>query len=216
MLPILEAQEHFDNDSPLRGAVPVCERMTGVKTGFVMWPIRTAVSGKQMTPAGATEIMEVLGKEESLARIRKGNREASGVQWQFSEAQESVPSAMEGGAGPGSGRDPAPVKTTVITNRIRYLTEEAGARPLLHSGDYLHPGGSPGNAGADISGWLGPKASGRVTFGTFHSVFFHHFEAGLPLYGRSDIVTEEEQRTLSGPGAAGEAPSSIRRTRPSL
>ena len=45
---------------------------TGVKTGFVMWPVRTAVSGKQMTPAGATEIMEVLGKEESLKRIRKG------------------------------------------------------------------------------------------------------------------------------------------------
>ena len=35
-----------------------------------MWPVRTAVSGKQMTPAGATEIMSVLGKEESLARIR--------------------------------------------------------------------------------------------------------------------------------------------------
>ena len=44
----------------------------GYKTGFVMWPIRTAASGKQMTPAGATEIMEVLGKEESLKRIRKG------------------------------------------------------------------------------------------------------------------------------------------------
>ena len=37
-----------------------------------MWPLPTAVSGKQMTPAGATEIMEVLGKEESLKRIRKG------------------------------------------------------------------------------------------------------------------------------------------------
>ena len=37
-----------------------------------MWPVRSAVSGKQMTPAGATEIMEVLGKEESLKRIRKG------------------------------------------------------------------------------------------------------------------------------------------------
>ena len=37
-----------------------------------MWPIRTAVSGKQMTPAGATEIMEVLGKEESIKRIKKG------------------------------------------------------------------------------------------------------------------------------------------------
>ncbi len=44
----------------------------GVKNGYVMWPIRTAASGLQMTPAGATEIMEVLGKEESLVRIRKG------------------------------------------------------------------------------------------------------------------------------------------------
>ena len=44
----------------------------GVKTGFVMWPIRTAVSGKQMTPAGATEIMEIIGKEESIERIKKG------------------------------------------------------------------------------------------------------------------------------------------------
>ena len=42
------------------------------KNGYVLWPVRTAVSGKQMTPAGATEIMEILGKEESLSRIRKG------------------------------------------------------------------------------------------------------------------------------------------------
>ena len=35
-------------------------------------PIRTAVSGKQMTPGGATELMEVFGKEESIARIKKG------------------------------------------------------------------------------------------------------------------------------------------------
>ena len=45
---------------------------SGVKTGFVMWPLRTALSGKEMTPAGATEIMEVLGKEESLRRINIG------------------------------------------------------------------------------------------------------------------------------------------------
>ena len=44
----------------------------GYKNGYVMWPIRTAVSGKQMTPGGATELMEVLGKEESIARIKKG------------------------------------------------------------------------------------------------------------------------------------------------
>jgi glutamyl-tRNA synthetase len=34
-----------------------------------MWPLRTAVSGKQMTPAGATEIMEIIGKEETLKRV---------------------------------------------------------------------------------------------------------------------------------------------------
>lgn len=34
-----------------------------------MWPIRTALSGKQMTPGGATELMEILGRDESLKRI---------------------------------------------------------------------------------------------------------------------------------------------------
>ena len=71
VLPILEAQEDFSNDA-LFAALSEYVSNKGVKTGLVMWPIRTAVSGKQMTPAGATEIMEVLGKEESLARIRKG------------------------------------------------------------------------------------------------------------------------------------------------
>ena len=44
----------------------------GCKNGLALWPIRTAVSGKQMTPGGAYEIMEILGRDESLARIRKG------------------------------------------------------------------------------------------------------------------------------------------------
>ena len=42
------------------------------KNGQILWPLRTAVSGKQMTPGGATELMELLGKEESIARVRKG------------------------------------------------------------------------------------------------------------------------------------------------
>lgn len=71
VLSLLEAQEDFSNDA-LYGTLSQYVEEKGVKTGFVMWPIRTAVSGKQMTPAGATEIMEVLGKDESLARIRKG------------------------------------------------------------------------------------------------------------------------------------------------
>lgn len=71
VLPLLEAQEDYSNDG-LYAVLAKYVEEKGCKTGYVMWPIRTAVSGKQMTPAGATEIMEVLGKEESLARIRKG------------------------------------------------------------------------------------------------------------------------------------------------
>lgn len=71
VLPILEAQEDYSNDA-LYEALSRYVTEKGVKTGFVMWPIRIAVSGKQMTPAGATEILEVFGKEESLKRIRKG------------------------------------------------------------------------------------------------------------------------------------------------
>lgn len=71
VLPLLEKQEDYSNEA-LYGVLSQYVAEKGCKTGFVMWPIRTAVSGKQMTPAGATEIMEVLGKEESLARIRKG------------------------------------------------------------------------------------------------------------------------------------------------
>ena len=71
VLSLLEAQEDFSNDALYETLSKYVEEK-GVKTGFVMWPIRTAVSGKQMTPAGATEIMEVLGKEESLMRLRNG------------------------------------------------------------------------------------------------------------------------------------------------
>ena len=71
LLPILEAQEDYSNDALYQTLVAYVEKK-GCKNGYVMWPVRTAVSGKQMPPAGATEIMEVLGKEESLARIRVG------------------------------------------------------------------------------------------------------------------------------------------------
>ena len=71
LLPILEAQEDYSNDA-LYGLLQGYAKENGYKNGYVLWPVRTAVSGKQMTPAGATEIMEVLGKEETLNRIRKG------------------------------------------------------------------------------------------------------------------------------------------------
>ena len=70
LLPVLEQQEAFDNDSLYQLLVSYVEKK-GCKNGYVMWPVRTAESGKQMTPAGATEIMEILGKEESVHRIKK-------------------------------------------------------------------------------------------------------------------------------------------------
>lgn len=68
ILPVLEVQEDYSNDALYEMLVKFVKEK-GVKNGYVMWPVRTAVSGKQNTPGGATELMEILGKEESIARI---------------------------------------------------------------------------------------------------------------------------------------------------
>ena len=69
VLPILEDQNDFSNDA-LFTLLKGYATEKGYKIGYVMWPLRTAVSGKQNTPGGATELMEVLGKEESVKRIK--------------------------------------------------------------------------------------------------------------------------------------------------
>ena len=65
----MRAQEDYSNDALYETLVAFAKEK-GYKNGYVLWPIRTALSGKQMTPAGATEILEVLGKEESIKRIQ--------------------------------------------------------------------------------------------------------------------------------------------------
>ncbi len=65
---ILSGMDDFSNDA-LFVALGAYGQDKGYKVGLVMWPVRTAVSGKRMTPGGATEIMEIIGKEESLRRI---------------------------------------------------------------------------------------------------------------------------------------------------
>lgn len=69
LLPILEAHDDYTNDS-LYELITKYAADKELKNGTALWPIRTALSGKQMTPAGATEILEVLGKEESIKRIK--------------------------------------------------------------------------------------------------------------------------------------------------
>ena len=71
VLPILETTDDYSNDN-LFCILSAFGKEHEYKTGFIMWPIRTALSGKQMTPAGATEIMEILGKDESIKRIKIG------------------------------------------------------------------------------------------------------------------------------------------------
>ena len=69
ILPRLEVWDAYSNDA-LFGLLKGFAEEKGYKNGYVMWPVRTAVSGKQNTPGGATEIMEVLGKAESVERIK--------------------------------------------------------------------------------------------------------------------------------------------------
>ena len=71
LLPSLEETDDYSVDGLHE---PVFEYIgkKGCKNGQALWPLRTTVSGKQMTPAGAFEIMEVIGKDESIKRIKKG------------------------------------------------------------------------------------------------------------------------------------------------
>ena len=69
ILPVLEGTEDYSNDAMYELLCGFAKE-NGYKNGQILWPIRTALSGKQMTPAGATEILEILGKEESIRRIK--------------------------------------------------------------------------------------------------------------------------------------------------
>ncbi len=69
LLPLYEAHEDYTNDA-LYEVLQNYVANKGCKNGYAMWPIRTAVSGKQSTPGGATEIMEIIGKDETVKRIQ--------------------------------------------------------------------------------------------------------------------------------------------------
>ena len=71
MLPVFEAIENWCDENILTAMTDMaaaCE----CKNAKVMWPVRIAVAGKAVTPGGAVEICRILGKEESLRRMRIG------------------------------------------------------------------------------------------------------------------------------------------------
>ena len=108
----------------------------------------------------------------------------------FDEGQKRAIRHKEGPAlvlaGPGSG------KTTVITNRIRYLTEKAGVNPS--SILVITFTRAAAREMRERYERMVPEGGGRVSFGTFHSVFFLILKLAY-RYQASDIV-REEQRTL--------------------
>ena len=71
VIPLFEALESWDDDSILDTMVKLAEQLEA-KNAKVMWPVRIAAAGKAVTPGGAVEICRILGKEETLRRLRVG------------------------------------------------------------------------------------------------------------------------------------------------
>ena len=69
MIPVFEALEAWDDEHILNAMVKLAEE-TGAKNAKVMWPERIAAAGKAVTPGGAVEICRILGRGETLRRLR--------------------------------------------------------------------------------------------------------------------------------------------------
>ncbi len=71
ILPVMESLEAFDHESVHEALFKLIET-EGVKNGYILWPLRIALCGKQVSPGGGVELAVILGKDETVARIKKG------------------------------------------------------------------------------------------------------------------------------------------------
>ncbi len=71
ILPVLEALEEWTVESIHATLFDLIAKKE-VKNGYMLWPIRTALSGKQFTPGGGIELCAILGKNETISRIKTG------------------------------------------------------------------------------------------------------------------------------------------------
>ena len=69
-LPVMEAIEDWRFDVLHDELFKLIADM-GVKNGYILWPVRVAISGKQFTPGGAFEIAEIIGKDETVSRMKR-------------------------------------------------------------------------------------------------------------------------------------------------
>ncbi len=71
VVPVIESIENWDNDTIYEKLVETAKK-NELKNGQILWPVRTALSGKPTSPCGASELAVLLGKEDTLKRIKMG------------------------------------------------------------------------------------------------------------------------------------------------
>jgi glutamyl-tRNA synthetase len=71
IIPIFESIENWTIENIEHACMNLVKKL-GVKNGVVLWPIRTALSGKKSSAGGAYEIADIIGKKESLSRLKIG------------------------------------------------------------------------------------------------------------------------------------------------
>lgn len=71
VIPMLEQLPEWTAES-IHGALVGLAESLGVKNATLMWPVRIAVAGKLVTPGGAVELCSILGREETLRRLKMG------------------------------------------------------------------------------------------------------------------------------------------------
>ena len=77
VLPVLEGLSDWTYGAIHDALIGLAEKLE-LKNGRIMWPVRTALSGKAVTPGGAVELCHILGRDEALSRIRKGIAQLGG------------------------------------------------------------------------------------------------------------------------------------------
>ncbi len=77
VLPVLEGLTDWTYDAIHDALIGLAEKLE-LKNGRIMWPVRTALSGKAVTPGGAVELCHILGRDEALSRIHRGITQLGG------------------------------------------------------------------------------------------------------------------------------------------
>jgi glutamyl-tRNA synthetase len=78
MLPVVEGVSEW-SEAALHDTLMAAIQESGMKNGQVLWPLRVAISGLMSTPGGAIEIAYLLGREETLDRLRRSIKNLEGA-----------------------------------------------------------------------------------------------------------------------------------------